>query len=70
MKTTENYEQLLARFTKRLTQIDPEDKERISYLKGCQDTIIYLMTGRLPKDGNHDGMKNHKPRHGNLDALD
>ena len=70
MKTTENYEQLLARFTKRLTQIDPEDKEKVSYLKGCQDTIIYLMTGRLQNDGNHDGMKNHKPRHGNLDALD
>ena len=50
--------------------VDPEDKERVSYLKGCQDTIIYLMTGRLPNDGNHDGMKNHKPRHGNLDALD
>ena len=70
MKTTENYEQLLARFTKRLTQIDPEDKERVSYLKGCQATIIYLMTGRLPNDVNHDGIKNHKPRHGNLDALD
>ena len=70
MKTTENYEQLLARFTKRLAQTNPEDKERVSYLKGCQDTIIYLMTGRLPNDGNHDGMKNHKPSHGNLDALD
>ena len=70
MKTTENYEQLLARFTKRLAQTNPEDKERVSYLKGCQDTIIYLMPGRLPNDGNHDGMKNHKPRHGKLDALD
>ena len=62
MKTTENYEQLLARFTKRLAQTDPEDKERVSYLKGCHDTIIYLMTGKLPNDGNHDGMKDHKPR--------
>ena len=62
MKTTENYEQLLARFTKRLAQTDPEDKERVSYLKGCQDTIIYLMTGKLTNDGNHDGMKDHKPR--------
>ena len=35
MKPTENYEQLLKRFTKRITQVDPEDKERISYLKGC-----------------------------------
>ena len=44
------------------------------------------MTGKLPNDGNHDGMAHHKPvsidkdamdnllkrpvRHGNLDALD
>ena len=76
MKTTENYEQLLQRFTKRLGQVDPEDKERVSYLKGCIDTITYLMTGKLPRDGNHDGMKDHKPtllkrpRHNNLDALD
>ena len=32
MKTTENYEQLLARFTKRLAQTDPEDKERVSFI--------------------------------------
>ena len=70
MKTTENYEQLLARFTKRIAQVNPDDKEKVSYLKGCIDTVQYLMTGKLPNDGNHDGMKNHKPRHGNLDALD
>ena len=70
MKTTENYEQLLARFTKRIAQVNPDDKERVSYLKGCIDTVQYLMTGKLPNDGNHDGKKNHKPRHGNLDALD
>ena len=70
MKTTENYEQLLARFTKRIAQVNPDDKERVSYLKGCIDTVQYLMTGKLPSDGNHDGMKNHKPRHSNLDALD
>ena len=74
MKTTENYEQLLARFTKRLAQTDPEDKERVSYLKGCIDTVEYLMTGKLPRDGNHDGMKDHKPVEGHvrrdLDALD
>ena len=34
------------------------------------------MTGKLPNDGNHDGMAHHKPmlkkpiRHSNLDALD
>ena len=71
MKTTENYEQLLARFTKRIAQVNPDDKERVSYLKGCIDTVQYLMTGKLPNDGNHDGMKNHKPiKHGNLAALD
>jgi len=70
MKTTENYEQLLARFTKRIAQVNPDDKERVSYLKGCIDTVQYLMTGKLPNDGNHDGMKNHRPRHNNLDALD
>ena len=70
MKTTENYEQLLARFTKRIAQVNPDDKERVSYLKGCIDTVQYLMTGKLPNDGNHDGMKNHTPRHSNLDALD
>ena len=61
MKTTENYEQLLARFTKRIAQVNPDDKERVSYLKGCIDTVQYLMTGKLPNDGNHDGMKNHQP---------
>jgi len=74
MKTTESYEQLLKRFTKRIAQVDPEDKERVSYLKGCIDTVEYLMTGKLPRDGNHDGMKDHKPVEGHvrrdLDALD
>ena len=74
MKTTENYEQLLARFTKRIAQVNPDDKERVSYLKGCIDTVQYLMTGKLPRDGNHDGMKDHQPSHGHvrrdLDSLD
>ena len=74
MKPTENYEQLLARFTKRITQLSEEqgklddsyDKwvelnDQLSYLQGCLDTVQYLMTGKLPNDGNHDGMKNHKP---------
>ena len=81
MKTTETYEQLLERFTKRIKQIQekipantPEyDKmnEQLHYLRGCKDTIEYLMTGKLPNDGNHDGMKNHKPRrHNDLGSLD
>ena len=74
MKKTESYEQLLKRFTKRISQVDTEDKERVSYLKGCIDTVQYLMTGKLPRDGNHDGMKDHQPSHGHvrrdLDSLD
>ncbi len=80
MKQTENYEQLLARFTKRIAQIkeqktltvEESDKvnEQLHYLRGCKDTIEYLMTGKLPNDGNHDGMKHHRPRHGgDMDAL-
>ena len=74
MKPTENYEQLLARFTKRITQLSEEqgklddsyDKwvelnDQLSYLQGCLDTVQYLMTGKLPNDGNHDGMKDHQP---------
>ena len=70
MKQTENLQQLMERFTKRLKQVNPDDKERLSYLKGCIDTVDYLATGKLPNDGNHDGMKNHRPRHSDLDALD
>jgi len=81
MKPTENYEQLLERFTKRIKQIGSQTpantveaekiKEQLDYLRGCKDTIEYLMTGKLPNDGNHDGMKNHKPvRHNDLGSLD
>ena len=35
MKQTENLQQLMERFTKRLNQTNPDDKERVSYLKGC-----------------------------------
>ena len=70
MKQTENLQQLMERFTKRLKEVNPDDKERVSYLKGCIDTVDYLATGKLPNDGNHDGMKNHRPRHSDLDALD
>ena len=70
MKQTENLQQLMERFTKRLNQTNPDDKERVSYLKGCIDSVDYLATGKLPNDGNHDGMKNHRPRHSQLDALD
>ena len=83
MKPTETYEQLLERFTKRIKQISAQtpantvEDEKISgqlhYLRGCKETIEYLMTGQLPNDGNHDGMKHHKPqtkRHNDLGSLD
>ena len=81
MKPTENYEQLLERFTKRIKQVGSQTsantveaekiKEQLDYLRGCKDTIEYLMTGKLPNDGNHDGMKDHKPRkHNDLGSLD
>ena len=81
MKPSENYEQLLERFTKRIEQIKSKEastsveydkiNEQLHYLRGCKETIEYLMTGKLPNDGNHDGMAHHKPvKHGNLDALD
>ena len=64
MKSTETYEQLLERFTKRIKQIESKEaqttaeydkiNEQLQYLKGCKDTIEYLMTGKLPNDGNHD----------------
>ncbi len=83
MKQTENYEQLFERFTKRTAQVQAkrdvltegwdawvELNEQLHYLRGCKDTIDYLMTGKLPNDGNHDGMKHHRPRHGgDMDAL-
>ena len=78
MKDTENYEQLLSRFTKRTAQLESEQSqldeayekwvrldEQLHYLRGCKETIEYLMTGKLPNDGNHDGMKNHRPKESN-----
>ena len=85
MKQTENYEQLLARFTKRIVQLDKRQLEledaHLEYIKldraldrlqGSIQAVEYLAYGKLPHDGNHGGMKDHKPaRHGkDLDALD
>ena len=86
MKPTENYEQLLERFTKRTEQLEGKQFQladsheewvtidnQLHYLRGCKETIEYLMSGKLPNDGNHDGMKNLRPvslRHNNLDSLD
>ena len=74
MKPTENSEQLLARFDKRVEQLKLRQDEIRSWydeyvkiendllrLQGSIDAITYISTGKLPNDGNHGGMKSHKP---------
>jgi len=73
-KPTENYDQLIERFTKRTTQLSARAAEiKESYdeylriqkdltrLEGSLQAIEYLAYGKLPGDGNHDGMRDHKP---------
>lgn len=75
MKETENYEQLLERFNKRTQQLTDKANELFpaysEYIKiqgdldrlvGSIQAVEYLAYGKLPGDGNHDGMKNHKPK--------
>ena len=74
MKPTENYEQLIERFTKRTAQLTARADELYDayseYVKIQEDlarlvwslqAVEYLAYGKLPGDGNHDGMKDHKP---------
>jgi len=74
-KPTENPEQLLARFEKRMKQLTARQGELqeafdeyikleqdIYRLQGSVDAVTYIATGALPGDGNHDGMKDHKPQ--------
>jgi len=75
MKQTENYDQLIERFNKRTSQLLERKKELQSYhdeyvkierdldrLQGSLQVVEYLAFGKLPGDGNHDGMKDHAPR--------
>ena len=75
MKPTENNEQLLERFTKRtmelsarLAELEPYHEEYkkikrdLTRLEGSIQVVAYIEHGTLPNDGNHDGMKDHKPR--------
>lgn len=75
MKETENYEQLIERFTKRTSQLTKRAEELQSaydeYVKiqrdlnrlvGSFQAVEYLSYGKLPGDGNHDGIKDHKPK--------
>ncbi len=74
MKHTENYEQLIERFTKRTDQLALKAEELygayteyvqiqkdLERLQGSLQAVEYLAYGKLPGDGNHDGMKDHKP---------
>ena len=74
MKHIENYEQLLERFYKRTTQLEAEQSNldeaydrwtklngELDRLKGSIQAVEYLAYGKLPHDGNHDGMKDHDP---------
>ena len=75
MKQTETYEQLLERFYSRTTQLESKQVELedayqeymkldrdLDRLQGSIQAIEYLAYGKLPGDGNHGGMKDHKPR--------
>ena len=75
MKQTENYEQLIERFTKRTAQLTARAdelydayaeyvkiQEDLTRLVGSLQAVEYLAYGKLPGDGNHDGMKDHKPQ--------
>ena len=77
MKKTETSEQLLQRFSKRTMQLSARNAElkpayeeyvknerALAGLEGSVQAIEYVAFGKMPGDGNHNGMKDHKP-HGN-----
>ena len=74
-KETETPGMLLARFDKRIQQLTARQEEikgwydeyvklekDLQRLQGSVDAVTYIATGKLPGDGNHDGMKDHKPK--------
>ena len=75
LKPTENYEQLLQRFSKRVLQLEEKQEsvrlahedwlkynKELERLEGSIQAVEYLAFGKLPNDGNHGGMKDHKPK--------
>ena len=75
LKPTENYEQLLQRFTKRTMQLSARNAELksayeeyvknesdLKRLEGSVQAIEYCAFGKMPGDGNHDKFKDHKPK--------
>ena len=82
MKEVESYEKLLARFTKRQTQLEMRQVEleeahleyvkldrELDRLEGSIQAVEYLAYGKMPGDGNHDGFKAHKPKPQQLNDL-
>ena len=74
MKQTESPEQLLQRFSKRTMELQKKLSElesaHLEYLKvekdlerlkGSEQAVMYIAYGKMPNDGNHDGMRDHKP---------
>ena len=75
MKETFSYERLLSQFTSRKATLEKENAELkeaydryvenealLAKLVGAIETVTYLSTGELPKDGFHDNMSRHKPK--------
>ena len=75
MKTVESSEQLIQRFTKRTIQLSQRKQELqaaydeyvklerdLTRLEGSMQAIEYVAFGKLPGDGNHNGMKDHSPK--------
>ena len=75
MKTVEASEQLIQRFTKRTIQLSQRKQELqaaydeyvklerdLTRLEGSMQAIEYVAFGKLPGDGNHNGMKDHSPK--------
>ena len=56
-KPTENLQQLIERFTERLEETSPDNKETLAYLLGCRDVVDYLLTGKLPSEKDHEPIK-------------
>ena len=74
MKTVESSEQLIQRFTKRTIQLSQRKQELqaaydeyvklerdLTRLEGSMQAIEYVAYGKMPGDGNHEGMKDHNP---------
>ena len=74
LKQTESLEQLIQRFTKRTIQLSQRKQELqaaydeyvklerdLTRLEGSMQAIEYVAYGKMPGDGNHEGMKDHNP---------